>query len=244
MKLYSDDFGYNKHVDKGIMRLIRRNKLFGASVLSTMVSTKSLRWLAYSLNKKRNFILGLHINLIEDVPAEHFLRIRSLVDKDGKFFPLVVFVCKVLLGMISKSQIKAEIEAQLLKLINKGFKVKMFDSHQHTHSISPIAEITVDLARKYNIPYIRSFNYVKNYSPKARVTYLFIKIVAFISYFAAYKKIGMPATWKTKQDFNWTVMSWESNTFDIDEVQKKTSAFVIHPYLPFDTNRSYRSFIK
>jgi predicted glycoside hydrolase/deacetylase ChbG (UPF0249 family) len=244
MKLYSDDFGYNKKVDKGIIKLIRRNKLFGASVLSTMATPRSLRWLAYTLDKKRNFILGLHINLIEGTPAEHFLRIRTLVDREGKFFPLLILVYKLFFGLVSKSQIKAEIEAQLLNLKNKGFRIKMLDSHQHTHSISPVAEIVVDLARKYDIPYIRSFNTIQNYSFKAKLTYAFIKIVAFLSYFAAYKKVGMPASWRSKKDFNWTVMSWESNTFDIDEAVKRKSTFVIHPYLPFDTNKSYRSFIK
>lgn len=244
MKLYSDDFGYNRQVDKGIIKLIKRNKLFGASVLSTMVTAPSLRWLSYTLNRKKDFILGLHINLIEGNPAQHFLKIRTLVDREGKLFPLVFFVIRLFLGQINKSQIILEIEAQLSKLQNKGFKVKTLDSHQHTHALSPIAEITVDIARKHNIPYMRSFNSIKNYSLKAKFTHTFIKIVAFLSYFLAYKRIGMPATWKSKQEFNWTVMSWESNTFNINTVQKSSSAFVIHPYLPFDTNKSYRSFIK
>ena len=244
MKLYSDDFGYNKTIDKAILKLIRRNKLFGASVLSTMVTNKSIRWLAHALSRRRGFILGLHINLVEGTSAEHFLKINSLVDRDGKFFPLIVFVAKLFLGQISKSQIKAEIEAQLVYLKNKGLKIKMLDSHQHTHSISPVAEIVVDLARKYEIPYIRSFNSIQNYSFKAKLTYAFIKLAAFISYFVAYKKFGMPASWRSKKEFNWTVMSWESNTFDIDEEKRKKSAFVIHPYLPFDSNKSYRGFIK
>lgn len=244
MKLYSDDFGYNRQADKGIIKLIRRNKLFGASVVSTMVTSSSLRWLSYTLNQKQNFILGLHINLIEGKPTQHFLKIRSLVDREGKFFPLIFFVANLLLGRISKAQVKSEIEAQLTKLLNKGFRVKMLDSHQHTHTLSPVAEITVDIARKYNIPYLRSFNSITNYSLKAKLTYAFIKIVAFLSYFAAYKRFGMPATWRSKKEFNWTVMSWESNTFAIDSVEKNSSAFVIHPYLPFDTNKSYRSFIK
>ena len=244
MKLYSDDFGYNRQVDKGILKLIRRDKLFGASVLSTMVTNKSVRWLSHALARRRGFILGLHINLIEGIPAEHFLRISSLVDKEGKFFPLLIFVLKLFLGQISKTQIKAEIEAQLVYLKNKGLKIKMLDSHQHTHAISPVAEIVVDLARKYNVPYIRSFNSIRNYSLKAKITYTFIKIVAFISYLLSYKKIGMPASWKSKKEFNWTVMSWESNSFGIDEEKSKKSSFVIHPYLPFDTNKSYRGFIK
>ena len=139
-----------------------------------MVISPSLRWLSYTLNRKKDFILGLHINLIEGIPASHFLNIRSLVDRDGKFFPLIFFVINLFLGRISKAQIKSEIEAQLTKLLNRGFNVRMFDSHQHTHALSPVSEITVDLARKYNIPYIRSFNSIKNYSLKARLTYAFI----------------------------------------------------------------------
>jgi len=244
MKLYSDDFGYNKQADAGIIKLIRRGRIFGASVLATMVSASSLRRLLYTLEQKNNFILGLHINLIEGYPTQHFLKISTLVDRDGRFFSLIFFLANLFLGRINKNQIKSEIEGQLSKLLKKGLIVKMLDSHQHTHAFSPVAEITVDIARKYNISYIRSFGSIKNYSFKAKLTYAVIRVLAFLSYLAVYRKFGLPATWRSKQEFDWTVMSWESNTFDIDSVNKNRSAFVIHPYLPYDTNRSYRSFIK
>ena len=89
MKLYSDDFGYNQEADYGIISLIKKGKLIGVSVLSTMVSTLSLRRLNRVLNGKNNFILGLHLNLIEGKPAQHFLKVNTLVGQNGLFFSLV-----------------------------------------------------------------------------------------------------------------------------------------------------------
>lgn len=244
IKLYSDDFGYSTKADKGIIRLIRRGKLFGVSILSTMVSASSVRQLKRTLQKKNNLLLGVHINLIEGKPILNYIKIKSLLNGEGEFFPLVLFILKLLFQKVDKAQIKSEIEGQLTLLKNQGLKVKALDSHQHTHALSPIAEIVVDAAYNYDIPYIRSFNSIKTYSLKARITYIILKLLAFVSYIVAYKKIGLPATWRLKQKFDWTVMSWEGKTLDVKNVKTNHSAFVIHPYLPYDTNRSYLPFIK
>ena len=244
IRLYSDDFGYSAKTDKGIIRLIRGGKLFGASVLSTMASSQSLAKLSLILNRKNGFILGLHLNLIEGKPARPYKKIKSLVDKKGHFLPLLFFSLKLLLGKINKVHVRSEIESQLTKLLKSGLSVKMLDSHQHTHAFSPVAEVVVDLSRKYNIPYIRSFGTIKTYSLKARLTYAILKALAFLSYFVTYKKIGMPASWEVNQEFDWTVMSWEGDSFDASTINNSRSAFVIHPYLTYDTNRSYLKYIK
>ncbi|OGK14755.1 hypothetical protein A3C98_01925 [Candidatus Roizmanbacteria bacterium RIFCSPHIGHO2_02_FULL_37_15] len=244
MKLYSDDFGYNQEADYGIISLIKKGKLIGVSVLSTMVSTLSLRRLNRVLNGKNNFILGLHLNLIEGKPAQHFLKVNTLVGQNGLFFSLVFFLIKILLGKVDKSQLKSEVENQLDILRKKGLTVKIVDSHQHTHAFSPVAEIVDEVAREQNISYLRSFNSIKTYSLKAKFTYFFLKVLAFLSYFATYKKIGMPVTWRLKKKFDWTVMSWEGDSFDATSIKDNRAAFVIHPYLPYDTNRSYKNYIK
>jgi len=229
MKLYSDDFGYNQEADYGIISLIKKGKLIGVSVLSTMVSTLSLRRLNRVLNGKNNFILGLHLNLIEGKPAQHFLKVNTLVGQNGLFFSLVFFLIKILLGKVDKSQLKSEVENQLDILRKKGLTVKIVDSHQHTHAFSPVAEIVDEVAREQNISYLRSFNSIKTYSLKAKFTYFFLKVLAFLSYFATYKKIGMPVTWRLKKKFDWTVMSWEGDSFDATSIKDNRAAFVIHP---------------
>lgn len=244
IRLYSDDFGYSAKADRGIIRLIRRGKLFGVSILSTMVSSASIRQLKRTLQKKSNLILGVHINLIEGKPILNYIKIKSLLNGEGEFFPLVLFILKLLFKRVDKAQVKSEIESQLTLLKSQGLRVKALDSHQHTHALSPVAEIVVDASSKYGIPYIRSFNSIKTYSLKARITYALLKVLAFISYFATYKKIGLPATWRLKQKFDWTVMSWEGKALDVRSIKKNRSAFVIHPYLPYDSNKSYLRFIK
>ncbi|MBI4226057.1 ChbG/HpnK family deacetylase [Candidatus Roizmanbacteria bacterium] len=244
IKFYSDDFGYDKKVDSGIIRLIKNDKLFGLSVLSTMVSSLSLHRLSNWIKPKYKFVLGLHINLIEGKPAQHRKKIKSLVGKNNQFFPLVIFLLRLLLGRVKKIHIQREIEAQLKKLQKAGFKVKMLDSHQHTLAFSPVAEITAEIAREKKIPLIRSFGSIKAYSLKAKFTFTLLKILAFLSYFISYKKIGLPASWEIKQELDWTVMSWEDNTFNVGSIKDKKAAIIIHPFLPFDSNRSYWRYIE
>ena len=243
MRLYSDDFGYNRQVDKGIIRLIKRGKLIGVSVLSSMVNPLSLNRLKRIIAEKNNFILGLHINLIEGDPLQTYVKIMSLSNSNGKFFPLLIFLARLFFGRIDQAEIKLEIESQLAKLREKGFVVRMLDSHQHTHAFSPVAEIVAEVAHEQNIPLVRNFGSIKTHSLKAKITYAILKLFAFLSYLLAYKKFGLPASWGLKQKYDWTVMSWEGKTFSLAALDPKKAALIIHPYLPFDTNKSYLRFI-
>ena len=244
MRLYSDDFGYNKQVDKSIIRLIKKDKLIGLSVLSTMVNPQSLIQLKRILKEKSNFIVGLHVNLIEGDPSQTFVSIMTLLNSSGKFYPLFFFLAKLLLGRIDKAQIKQEIEGQLAKLKKRGFNVTMLDSHQHTHAFSPIAEIAAEVAKEQKIPFVRSFASIKNYSFKARFTYAMLKLSAFFSYLITYKKLGLPASWNSKQKYDWTVMSWEGKAYKFTSLKLNKTAFIIHPYLSFDTNTSYQKYLR
>lgn len=232
INLYVDDFGYNQQADRGILRLIKDGKLFGVSVLSTLANSSSLSELSSTLKKSRKVILGLHVNLLEQKRTQN------------RWLPYIYFIFKLFFGRIEKQKIRSAIKNQLAILLKFGMKVKFFDTHQHTHALSPIAEIVQEIALKEGIAYIRSYRSIKTYSLKAKVTHLILKMLALISFFMAYKKIGMPASWKINQEFDWTVMSWEDETVNISSIKNKKAAFIIHPYLPFDTNRSYLRYIE
>src|SRR3989344_339655 len=243
MKLYSDDFGYNPRADKEILKLVRRDRLFGLSVIATMVSQDRLRQLVSTLVKKKEVKIGLHINLIEGKPSSHFLNIKSLVDREGKFFPLPVFLVKLFLGKVDRLDIKSEIQSQLNLLKKRNLQVDMLDSHQHTHAFSPIAEIVEEIADEESVAQIRNFNSIKIHSLRGRLTLMLVKFIAFLSYLVAYKKIGFPVSWRSAQKLDWTVMSRESDSFAVEEVVRRGLAFIIHPFLPFDKNKSYQKYI-
>ena len=52
-------------------------------------------------------------------------------------------------------QVETEFRAQIEKTINQT-KIHHLDSHVHTHAIPNIFKITLNLAKEYNIPYIRT----------------------------------------------------------------------------------------
>jgi len=260
---HSDDYGYNKSVDEKIIALIQKGKISSVSVLSTHALKDSLKDLVkYSSSdpsadgesrssqpaspagrQARTIKVGLHINLVEGKSLENHSRIKSLVDKQGRFFGLPLLVARLLLGLVKTEDIEREITAQLTALRRNVVSVDVIDSHQHIHAISPVAEIVEKLANKYNLASVRSYKSVRTYTLRAKVKYLFLKFIAFLTFLRIYKKIGLPASWQVANRKPYAFMSWEDGGLDLTNGIKEDGVYVIHPYLPFDTNKSYKQIL-
>lgn len=241
-KLFSDDFGYNHKVDLKLVRPIKKHQLTGVSILSTMVRRKELLLLKKTAKATKNKLsVGLHANLVEGKPVIKLA--PSLLTNKGNFYPLLYFTIHILLRKISPKDIKKELTQQLLKIARKGIKVDIIDSHQHTHALSPVAEIVSEIAQEYNIPQIRSYKSIKNYTLKAKAAYLLLKIAAYVSHLVYFHNLDLPISWKTNNKTNWSFLSWENNTLDVTQNGDNKTIYVVHPYLGFDTNRSYEKII-
>lgn len=242
INLYSDDFGYNPKIDLKLIRLAKKNRLSGISTLSTMVKRDNLLLLKKTAKATRyKLSIGLHANLVEGKPLNK-VDISSLTNKEN-FYPLVQLFLRIFLHKVYAKDIKKELTQQLLKITNKGIKIDIIDSHQHTHALSPIAEVISEIAQEYNIPRIRSYKSITNHSLKAKLTYALLKIAAYISHIVYYHELDLPISWKIKNETNWSFMSWENNTLDISQNKDNKISYVVHPYLGFDTNLSYKKII-
>ena len=100
--------------------------------------------------------IGIHMVLVEEkslldkgqVPT--LLNHKELLNKNHRMF----FV-RYILGFIKKNEIEKECEAQIHKILRAGIKPQFINSHQHLHLLPGIINITISLAKKYSIPYIR-----------------------------------------------------------------------------------------
>lgn len=243
LKLHSDDFGYRDQANKRIIDLVKKNRLASISVLANMVSPKGVKALRQLQKEKADFKTNLHLNFIEGKSLEKKVKIAGLINKKRRFYPLPLFILRLFLGLIKKPTLQLELNKQLSHLKRKKIRITGIDSHQHTHALSPIAEIVVETAEKKRIGYIRSFKEIKTYSLRAKIIYLVLKTLAILSYFAAYKRFGLPATWKINNNQPFSLMSWEDKTLDIKKVLDKKTTFVIHPFLNFDSNKTYERFL-
>lgn len=242
---HSDDYGLKNTVDVKLRELVSKGKLQGISVLATMVGQGSMEELKEILGSRRSsndkIEISLHFNLIEGMPLSPPNTVKNLVNSEGALYPLVVFFLHLIARKITKDEIKRELEAQIARLEDSEVRLTMIDSHQHTHALSPVAEIVCESAEQRGLK-IRSFGSVCHFTLASRLKYALLRIMAFISYFAAYGRPGMPATWQDGHPV--AIMSWEGKELNVKDYAKEDISFVIHPYLPYDTNRSYEELIK
>jgi predicted glycoside hydrolase/deacetylase ChbG (UPF0249 family) len=59
-------------------------------------------------------------------------------------------------GGISRVDVRAELGAQLAKVVGAGVRVTHLDSHQHLHNFSGVAGVAVELAREFGVRAVRS----------------------------------------------------------------------------------------
>ncbi|OGG18920.1 hypothetical protein A3D78_05690 [Candidatus Gottesmanbacteria bacterium RIFCSPHIGHO2_02_FULL_39_14] len=243
MIIHSDDFGYKNYTDNKIIQLIAKGNLKSVSVISNMVERKNLKRLVKMVNSSNNVKIGLHINLIEGKSLYNNKYIPSLVDRKNNLLGLPKFFLKLVLKMIDENHIEREINKQITHLEDNGIKVTILDSHEHVHALSPIAEIVEKIARERGIKKIRSYKNVKNHTLIAKTKYGILKIMGLISHFIYKGKIDLPSSWKIDSLENYSYMSWEGEDYDISKLKDKALILVTHPYLPFDSNKSYFWFL-
>jgi len=67
----------------------------------------------------------------------------------------VAFACGWLTGKIHERDIRCELEAQMVRVLDSGIHPTHLNSHQHVHCLPGVWKITLDIAKKYAIPFIR-----------------------------------------------------------------------------------------
>lgn len=236
--IHSDDFGYKYYTDKKVIHLVKSGKIQSLSVISNMVDKKNLSALAI-IAKEKHLNIGLHLNLVEGKSLDRKEYIPTLVNKRGEFYPLALFMVKLFLGLIDRKHIEREITKQIEFIKNAEVKVKFINSHQHIHALSPIDEIVTDIAKKQKIKVVRSYKKVKTYTLEAKLKHFILKAVAYISCLINHHQWGLPLTWNGKSGDSFAFMSWEGGRLDISQLREKNLVLVTHPFLPFDTNKSY-----
>jgi predicted glycoside hydrolase/deacetylase ChbG (UPF0249 family) len=154
--LNADDFGmskaYNKAVSDGynfgILKsasLCANGEAFEEAVNEIIPSCEYLS-------------VGVHLNIIE---GKSLTNVPLLTDDSGIFNN--GYGAMIIKSFSKKymQEVETEFRAQIEKIQEK-IKVDHIDSHVHTHAIPNIFNLTVKLAKEYNIPYIRT-QYEKPY---------------------------------------------------------------------------------
>lgn len=162
----ADDFGLHPSINNGIITAHINGAINSTSL---MPSGQAFEHAITLLDKNPKLGVGLHLTLVGALPVSKISDIPSLVDdQDCLRSNYFSFLKAYLTGKINLREIRHELEMQVNKLISAGIHITHFDSHQHLHIFPGIIDITIELAKKFNITAIRipdeSHGYFGNYS--------------------------------------------------------------------------------
>ena len=151
----ADDYGIGPHTSAGILELADKGIVTGSVLLvnSPFAETEVANW----DKAGRPMELGWHPNLTLDAPILPRHRVPSLVNAQGRFWPLGAFMKKVFFGRIRAADIAAEFQAQLKRFVALvGHAPRLINSHQHIGIFAPVGQILLEVLRHAKQrPYVR-----------------------------------------------------------------------------------------
>ncbi|CAF1294768.1 unnamed protein product [Rotaria sp. Silwood1] len=155
MIINADDFGYCPKRDKAIIDLFKQKSISSTSLLVN--GDNSYQACLYA--KQYNLPMGIHFNLTEGRPITNDLsKIKSLVNSNGIMHGKFGLRYELDQGNIEEKHIEYELINQLNKykeLTNNQLPIHI-DGHQHIHIHPMIVEIIAQIAKQYEIKYIRT----------------------------------------------------------------------------------------
>jgi predicted glycoside hydrolase/deacetylase ChbG (UPF0249 family) len=152
MVVTADDLGLSPAVTRGILEAHRKGIVRSASLVVTFDASAEGAALA---RREPDLEVGLHIDLVGGMPASEPSVVPSLIDADGRFWPLSEFARRVVTGRIRAAELASEIRAQVARARGWGIAPLAWDSHRHTHLMPPVAGVVGRVARDEGVRWIR-----------------------------------------------------------------------------------------
>ncbi len=148
----ADDFGLSQRINHGIVQAHRAGIVTSASL--TAVGRAFHRAVAHC-RALPTLDVGVHLTLVAGRPLG--AGSSSLVGADGRFpAGAGAFLRRWLTGGIRRADLRAELSAQIERILDHGIRVSHLDSHQHVHALPVIYDLTLELAARYRIPFVRA----------------------------------------------------------------------------------------
>ncbi len=148
-----DDFGLSPGVNEAIRTLHKKGRLNSVSIMVNMPWSPEA--LAYA-RSAADLRLGLHLNLTTGRPVLPAGRVPTLVDGRGSFYDLSALLSRLVAGRINRSEIRAELAAQMETCLKSGLRPTHVDSHMHFHALPSLGQMVVDLAGRFGVGAVRN----------------------------------------------------------------------------------------
>ncbi len=147
----ADDFGISSRINEGIL-LAHQAGIVTAT--SLMAVGRAFEQAVQCCRAVPALDVGVHLTLVAERPL---LPHRSSLTGDDGRFPASAgaFLRRWLTGRIRRADVQAEWSAQIERVLDHGIRVTHLDSHQHVHILPGLADLSLQLAARYNIPFVR-----------------------------------------------------------------------------------------
>ncbi len=149
----ADDFGRAEAINEAVERGHREGVLTAASLMVTGAAVDDA---VARARRMPSLGTGLHIALVDAVPALPPERIPDLVEADGRFTNrLVTLGARIYLSAKVRAQVAAELRAQFERYRATGLPLDHVDSHHHYHLHPTVFALVVPLAKEYGAAGLR-----------------------------------------------------------------------------------------
>jgi hopanoid biosynthesis associated protein HpnK len=149
----ADDFGRSVEVNRAVEDGHVNGILTAASLMVTEGAVEDAVERARRLPRLG---IGLHVTLVDGIPALPPSQIPDLVNEQGMFtLDLVRLGTRIFLSKAAQRQVTAEMRAQFELFKATGLKLAHVDFHHHYHQHPTVFDLVLDLAVEYGAPGIR-----------------------------------------------------------------------------------------
>lgn len=148
----ADDMGLRDDYDSAVVEAHARGVVTSASIVTNGASYRE----AKSLLRSAGLDHGVHLNLLEGEPLSPREEVRSLIDDRGHFPGGVArFLARWAAGRVRAREVAIEWERQIRRALDDGLAPSHLNSHYHLHALPGLTSIVFDLARRFDIHWVR-----------------------------------------------------------------------------------------
>lgn len=149
----ADDFGSSVSVNRGVERACRHGVVTSASL---MAGGPAFDDALARIDDLPGLGVGVHLTLSAGYAVLAPAAAPTLVGAGGELpADAAAFARRFYSGRISLDDVRAELRAQVAKVLAAGVRVTHLDGHQHLHNFSGVAAAVIDLARETGVRAVR-----------------------------------------------------------------------------------------
>ncbi|MFH2068578.1 MAG: ChbG/HpnK family deacetylase [Candidatus Omnitrophota bacterium] len=147
----ADDFGLCAEITTGIIKAHTDGIVTAASIAANGRYLKE----GIALLKNTGLDPGVHLTLVgKEKPVSG--PISGLVDAEGYFLANYrKVIARILSGRFDETALRKELFSQVGLIRNYGINPTHLDSHQHLHLLPAVRNIALEIAKKFNLKWIR-----------------------------------------------------------------------------------------